>query len=1335
MQTHLKYLLLCLILLCANTVYSIDFEHIGVKNGLSHYTIHSIYQDEQGFMWIGTRDGLNRYDGSGVTVYKQQSDDPTSLFGNNIRSVTGDKNGHLLLLCKSGAVLFDLKKEIFHTIRRRNVSCVASGNTYFWFASRDTVYSYAPNSENPLVSRLVLPDKSARIVSIHETKSNLLYVATDTDGIYVFDKNMKLQRKWDINAVVSLYGDSKLNVWICTRNDGLHKIDTLGNQKIYKHNPANPESIPANFVRTISEDDFGNYWVGLFVGLCRFDEKTETFTLHNYEKFNPQGISNSSVWSIINDSQGTLWIGTYFGGINLYNPRYSIYKLYDATSSNTNALSFPVVGRIIGADNENLWIGTDGGGLYYFNKKHQVFSPFNWGKNSSLPVHTIKSLWLDKKRNNLWIGTHLGGLQRFNLTTRAFSRFTHDPANPKSIPNNSIREIIHKNDTLYLATHNSIGIFDLKTETSSTLDFNDSNSARKELTDAWIDSKNRLWFAFSNNVYQYNLNNRELTKHRTNNNIQLFYEDSKKQLIAGTDGDGIYLFDEAKQQFVNFEVINNQLLSKHIISIQESPSHKLYISTNNGLIITDLDFKNTQTLNASNGFPLDALNENSFYITDSLDIYIGGTNGMVSFNEKDLNIPRTDYNINITGISVNNKKIKPGKTSIIPHSSSFLESITLKPQHNVLSISFSTTNYVQVLKSDILYKLEGFDHDWIDGGYQDVITYTNLNPGKYTLRLKGKNATVAGIFPEKDLTITVLPPFYKTTIAYILYFLMLIGIIFGIIRFYTSRIKLQASLDYEKKEKKYMEELNRSKLSFFTNISHEFRTPLTLIANQVEILQQIKDTPQNVSRRLSDISRNSNLLKKLVTELLDFRKYEIGNFQLKMSKNNIVAFVNGIFNSFRDLAVTKEVTYEFESSDETIMAWFDANQLEKVFYNLISNAFKYVDSKGKIAVEINKKDEKVIISVIDNGAGIPEKDIEKIFERFYQSDNKTNNPSSLTGTGIGLSLAKGIIELHKGRIFVESEVNVGSRFWVELLLGDAHISEENKLKSDEIGLASLSETEIPDEEFITEIKLSQSELNTSNSLILIIEDNKELLDTLMEVFQDIYKVITASDGIEGFEKAVEYQPDIILSDVMMPRMTGIEMTTKLKSNIETSHIPIVLLTAQTTSEQVVQGLLIGADDYVTKPFNLKMLITRCNNLVNTRKNLQKRYATQTDSDTHLIATNTLDQKLMEQATEIVERNLDNPNFNLTDFASEIYLSRTNLFNKIKGITGQTPNEFIINIRMKKSLQLLLNFPEKSIDEISMEVGFNSTSYFIKSFKKQYGITPAQYRKDKKINGL
>lgn len=722
-----------------------------------------------------------------------------------------------------------------------------------------------------------------------------------------------------------------------------------------------------------------------------------------------------------------------------------------------------------------------------------------------------------------------------------------------------------------------------------------------------------------------------------------------------------------------------------------------------------------------------ALNPYGLFVAHDNEIFLSGPKMMISFFEKELNSYVKPYQLNFTSLEVNNKLILPNDGSgILSESILYQPQITLNHNHSIITVNFSLSNYVSVLRNRIYYKLEGFDKDWMSAGYRKGITYTNLNPGKYKLIIKSSEEYSGRESICKEIDIVIKPPFYKSTWAYCLYGIIIIISIYIIVSFYSSKLKLRASLEYEKKEKKQIEELNQSKLRFFTNISHEFRTPLTLIVSQLEMLMERNDIQPLVYGKLVGIHRNTLRMKRLITELLDFRKQEQGFEKFKYSKQDIYSFLDEIYLSFKEYARGKQIIFEYFNKDRSLDVWFDVVQLEKVIYNLLSNAFKYTPLGGTVSLSVQEYENSVMILISDTGIGIAEENLNTIFDRFYQVDSLDNQK----GTGIGLALAKSIIEAHKGKIGARSREGKGTTFVVELPLGDSHISVSQKVETPDIDSYCISLLKMDDEKITEEIPEDENSDRTEepSSKILIVEDNEELRELLVRLFSKVYSVYEAQDGEEGFEKTKEVQPDIVLSDIMMPKMSGIEMCRMIKSNFETSHIPVILLTAQTAEEFTIQGLKMGADDYITKPFNVKHLFMRCNNLVNGRKLLQKKYAKQMDNNVDILATNGADQQFMEQCVICIEQNIDNPNFDVNMFAQALNIGRTKLFLKLKGITGQTPNDFILNVRLKKAQMLLIQSDTKTISEIAYEVGFNSPSYFIKRFRELFGITPAQFQK-------
>ncbi|HCC53180.1 MAG TPA: hybrid sensor histidine kinase/response regulator, partial [Porphyromonadaceae bacterium] len=684
-------------------------------------------------------------------------------------------------------------------------------------------------------------------------------------------------------------------------------------------------------------------------------------------------------------------------------------------------------------------------------------------------------------------------------------------------------------------------------------------------------------------------------------------------------------------------------------------------------------------------------------------------------------------NIQFTKLYVNNYEVKQGDhTGILDYTLSYTDKIRINPSYSVFSVEFATDNYLASDPEDVEYRLNGYESRWMNAKFGRMLTYTNLNPGNYTLEVRSKSTP--GI--TKSLKITIPPPFYKSPFAYILYILVFISVLYWIIRQAETRFYLKTSLEFEKREKEKNEELIQSKLRFFTNISHEIRTPITLIMGQTDHLLQSHRIHPSTYNKILNIHKNASNLNGLINELLDFRKQELGHLKLKISPINFIDFLQETYIIFGDYAINRNISFNYQHTAHNIPLWIDTEQMQKVINNLLSNAFKFTPEGGSITISVEENENEVTFTVKDTGKGITADNIKFIFDRFYQIEKNDNTP----GTGIGLALTKGIVTAHAGQIRVESEIEKGSAFIVTLKKGDAHFAEDIiRIAND--NESYIHELKSPGNSFVEEVKKSQQEAGSEQSTLLIVEDNKEVRELLRDIFNPIYKTEVAADGLDGLEKVWSLQPDIVISDIMMPGMSGIELCKKMKNNLETCHIPIILLTAKTAVEHKFQVWKIGADDYITKPFDIKLLIIRCNNLVNSRKLLQKKYIRQTDTSTQQVATTAIDKSFISKATAIVEKNMNRTDFNMDLFARELGLGRTTLFNKLRGITGLTPNNFITNIRLKKAADLLLNNPEMNISEIAYSIGFSSPGYFNKCFKNLFGSTPIDFRKKTKIVSL
>ena len=690
--------------------------------------------------------------------------------------------------------------------------------------------------------------------------------------------------------------------------------------------------------------------------------------------------------------------------------------------------------------------------------------------------------------------------------------------------------------------------------------------------------------------------------------------------------------------------------------------------------------------------------------------------------------------LNFDKLFIFNEEIAPGDESgILTEILAKTSDIFLSYQQNNVTVEFATFNYNSDRIRLFEYYLDGFDKVWTQTS-GTTVTYTNLPPGDYTLKVRSME-NKESLKDAICLNIHVSAPFYATIWAYLFYVLCLTALMVAFVRFKTRQAALRSSLEFERKEKERIEELNQVKLRFFTNISHEFRTPLTLILGQIEVLMQM-DLGTTIYNRIQRIYKNAWHMRNLISELLDFRKQEQGYLKLRVEEQNLVTFTRQIYMCFYEYAQKKEITYRFDSVEETISVWFDPIQLQKVIFNLLSNAFKYTSNKGNITVEVRKVASQAVVSVCDTGIGIPVEHISKIFDRFYQTDNASSSSSFTLGTGIGLALAKGIMNMHHGKIEVESTVGEGTKFILSLPLGNRHFSDEEMAVTEGRESLIIPEASVSSygQLMAEEIKEPESQKNIDEEdkpTILLVDDNTELLSMLEDIFLPMYNVYTACNGREGLEMAQQIQPDLIVSDVIMPEMSGKDLCYKIKTNVELSHISVVLLTAQTSVEYVVEGLMFGADDYITKPFNIKVLVARCNNLIKNKKRLIAHYAGKIITESPVAeAINEKDKELLTKCVNIVRENFENPDFDVTALASELCMGRSKLYMQFKQMTGLTPNEFILKVKLDEAMSLLTDHPELNITEISVRLGFSSPRYFSKSFKAFFGIAPQGVRSRK-----
>ncbi len=1293
-------------------------------------------------MWFGSTEGLNRYNGTEIEVFRPNPHD-IGLTENTIYKICGNKSGTIYLQNSYDLVRYDIHKQQFQSIHQGEVNAIAYSDCTLWTIIGNRIMQYDEQSKQ-LKEYVALDKNITQSLCIFPVKDGTIWVGTHTGLYSISAKNPKEQKNIKNNIRVDcIYQDRDSNLWIGTFNDGVFVIDPKGNITNYQYQTGR-NSLSSNQVRSFSEDNLGNIWVATFYGLNSFNPKKKQWKQYTNNDNISHSLSHSSVFSLYKDNQGTIWAGTYFGGVNYFNPESDIFYFYEPKSSYSNYLSFPYVGEMVEDKYQNLWICTEGGNFNCLNLSTKQFSRYTFDEpgSKSFKSYNQKSICYHAEKDLIYIGLHNGGVAVFDLKNKKKRILKHENS-PSSLPNNTINKIQLHGNILYLMTQSGLVKMDINTEhfypISENPEIKNACVGTKIYT-FFIDTKDRLWLCKTNGIKSINLKSGEIHEYNYDKKnersicrlgIINMFENRKGELFFASAGAGIFKYNPETNDFDNYTEEKNGLLSNYCYHISETPSGNLILLHNKGFSIFNPQKPNEHIFSSSSKFPISGFNAgNTSYTTRNNEIFVGGVNGLVSFFESDLPKINKDYSLYFDKLFINNKPVYPNdQNNTLKIALPLCSEINLKYNQNNFTIKFATSNYLQLMSLNYEYKLEGFDKAWIPTQTKSI-SYTNLNIGSYTLHIReiakseNKNSKIY------CLVIHINPPFYRTTIAYIIYSILILLVIIVASRFWLWHTKMEATLALERKDKERIEELNRLKLKFFTSVSHEFRTPLTLIIGQVETLLLQSDLGSKVYNKLTKIHKNTDHLLSLISELLDFRKQEQGFHKLDIKHVEMIAYIQDIYDSFRDYALKKEIKYKFEHVEKEIHIYIDPIHLQKAIYNLLSNAFKYTSPKGKITLSVKLLESEVLIQIIDTGIGIPPESLNKIFDRFYQLEYRTSNLT--LGTGIGLALTKEIIAAHKAEISVTSTLNEGSIFTISLKLGTSHFSKEElnyKRHETNTGVkeAAIPNFEYEDTVFLEEIEENKVQTDENKPVILIIDDNESLLEILSEFFSTSYNVHTTFNGKDGFDMIQKIQPDLVLCDVMMPEISGKKLCYMAKNNTLTSHIPFILLTSETSDSQIMEGYLFGADAYFTKPFDIKILLTYCNNLLRNRRLLVQKIANQKED---FIQVNAIEhnQDLINKVTAIIKDNFNNPDFDMNKLGAELGVGRSKLYMQIKKTTGLTPNELTLNLKMQQAADLLDNKPQMNISDIAFSLGFSSTKYFTKCFKTIYGIVPQDWRK-------
>jgi signal transduction histidine kinase/ligand-binding sensor domain-containing protein/DNA-binding response OmpR family regulator len=1322
------------------------FDRINTQDGLSQSSVWRIYQDKQGFMWFATYDGLNRFDGYNFTTFRNDPADSTSLSSNEISAIFEDSKGRFWVGTRAaGLQLFDRStgkfKRFFKDTQGYNISNISINNIaedaqhHVYFTSSATDFFFCRFNEN---LRTIEKVKLARTP------------ASRTDVMLL---------------------DSKKRFWVATNNGELLLMKGKDNYESYQLRTNSPERDgPRDFIETPD----GNLLIATQGnGIFKFDVKTKSFQQVLYDPAVKD--SYNLITKLAFNKAGNLWVATDGGAFFVPKGDFSkkIYIRPDKESE--QGLSTHALMDLFIDNQENIWIGTWEGGLNVLYKNQHKFSIIrrNPTISNTLPDNRITGITTDGE-GNLWVSSGLGVCKIDKASKNVTSYKNRTAGNDVGsiiadaegdifisiwqhgfayLPKGSNDFVTIKDEKLSLRTginvttlgryqgskifvglvNGLIFVFDKQTKSLTPLMANGQPLKTSHVYCFLYDepSKN-LWIGtFANGLYRYNIQTQSVDrfskslKNLADNHVFTIYKNRKNEILIGTNGGGLQVFNSEKNIFENY--LNNQSLPSNAVKgIIEDPQGNLWVSSNDGLSRISTDRQNLRNYSISDGLQGKEFMNRACHRTADGTMYFGGSNGINYFNVNNLTDNPVPPKVYITGFKIFNKTVEVGPESALTKEITQAKDISLKYNQSVFSFDFTALDFQQSKNNRYAYKMEGFDRDWNEIGTNRSAYYTNLDEGDYTFLVKATNNDGVWSTQPATINIHISPPWFRSPWAYIVYGLLATLGFFAIIRLIEIREDYRTNIRIKELEKEQAQAIEKLKSEFFTNISHEFRTPLTLIISPLErflIDYPLLSEKQNI--QLSNILANARRLLKLINQLLDIAKLESGRMTPHIAQNDIVEYVNKLVGNFEIEAERKQINLSFEASSKQLMAWFDADIIEKVVSNLLSNAFRFTPAEGFIKVKIIQEsaDSLLKISVSDSGSGISGKHLPKIFDRFYQVDDSTQAKG--LGSGVGLALCKELIELHKGQIKAKSELGKGTVFEIEVpvqkeAFDPAWISETIE-EVEKVSVRTLA-----NQLFTTQrITMTDATNGIEKDLLLLVEDNEELRAYLREIFEGKFRILEASNGQIGHQLANQHIPDLVISDWIMPEMTGDILCSKLKTEEATSHIPVILLTSKSSNESRAEGLTTGADDYITKPFNASLLEIRVKNLLESRKRLRQRFSKQVTLQPKDLSITPADEVFLKKAVEVIERHIDDSTFDAEQLEEALSLSKMQLYRKLKSLTDTAPQEFIRNIRLKRAVQLL-GKKQFTVSEVAYRTGFNDPAYFTRVFKKQFGKAPTEY---------
>jgi ligand-binding sensor domain-containing protein/signal transduction histidine kinase/DNA-binding response OmpR family regulator len=1318
---------------------NLRFSHITTDDGLVHNHVTCIMQDSSGLMWFGTKNGLCRYDGYEIKTYQHNANDSSSLNHNFIHSIFQDREKRIWIGTENGICRYLPDRDAFvqYPEPAVPVSSFAQNSRSTLYCSAGILYSYREEPDEFLPVEIAASGREskyitgARVLSVD--RNDRLWTGGNT-GLTGYDADFSKSDVVNIlppgrshraeDNVNALFVDSKGVIWIGKNGNG-----------ILSYNPQTVEvrfytgvpGVPSGLIRSIMGGPNGRIWFGTEKGISVLLNSGE-FCNVQQNLANRFALNDNAIYSILCDRSGNMWLGSYFGGVNVLYYDFEQFTYYDA-GVKENELQGKAVRQIIGNSDNTLRIATEDEGLYKLDKSNGNFDRI---RHPLIRSDNIHSLLIDDRRN-LWIGTFWGGLTRCNLKTNHYTLFNTQNS---ALPDNCIFCLFQdKNHTVWIGT--SSGLCFLNKQTGriervenellkNTFVYHISQDAGGNL---WMGSRARglIFFNSEQNVAR-NWTAQKGPHSLSDNFVTTTLVDSKNRIWVGTNNGGLYEYRTATGDFRSFR--NEALINEPCIcALIEDNDGALWITTNQGLFCYHPEKAEIKKYTTENGLPTNNFNYVSAYRDDNGTIFLGTVHGMISFNPQNIHQEVNFPNIILSRLIIGNETMRSNTSESSP--ANVLDNtscVELKhTQAQFISIEYAGIAPGHSREINYAVKMEGLNDNWQDVGSQRRIIFSRLPAGKYIFKVK---ATLAKNTSIRQFELIVHPPFYASVYALTLYLLTALALTGFILKFYYRRLKEKNEIRVNILEKQKLEEMNRLKHDFFTKISHELKMPLTLIMAPVCRMLAEPDLNEKTRQKLDLILKNSNSLMNLVKELIDFNKMESNQLHIKLQKGNPMDFIREICHRFQALACEDNVdfTVRIENLEEEV--WFSLSIVEKVINNLLSNAFKYTPQGGEVklfAAITDGENSRLLLKIIvsDTGIGISKEDREKIFRAYYQANDAIL--SKRPGWGIGLTIIKDLIQQHKGDIYFESELGKGSTFVVRLDVSPDAFPVENRLdlRADRLYLKEkYNYSSIIPEEQLQQIRKNTPAGDVSKNKILIVEDNVDLLQFLAGMFEEKYDVDIVKNGREAFEKMEKALPDLIISDLMMPEMDGIELCRSIKSNLLTSHIPVVLLTAKSGEENVLKGYELGADAYIEKPFNPEALLLLAKNLLNTRDNNRRRFKESVTANIGIIAHNKYDEKLLNDIRKCVDDNISNGDFCVNDIVRTVGVSRTMLHVKLKSMLDMSVGDYIHNIRIDRAKQLLLQ--GDCIADTAYATGFADPNYFSKCFKKQTGQSPSEW---------